>query len=236
MVKKKKICFLGYGEPSGELVGNGVVRVIKLQAKILRDRGYDVCFFHLFSIKEYKELNQFLIKNEIDLALWHMTSLKIKWWLHTPCPLVCLWHSTPNFTYENYASIFCKKYKVNSFVRNIFQSGFVNFFLIKMHALYNASMFVYVTACSDRMVLLSNKFIPRFVAAKFFPNKVLSISNMIESNGLKCFEKKKEVLFVGRLDNKTKKIDLLLHIWSKIESVAEDWILNICGDGKDRQK
>jgi glycosyltransferase involved in cell wall biosynthesis len=87
------------------------------------------------------------------------------------------------------------------------------------------------------MVLLSDKFMPIFFPSKLFPKKITAISNFISDGLIKqevdMSEKKREVLFVGRLDNKQKRIDLLLQIWSKVEGCANDWILNICGAGQD---
>ncbi|HPH63688.1 MAG TPA: glycosyltransferase [Paludibacteraceae bacterium] len=234
----ERICFLGYSEPDGQSFGNGVVRVIYNQARILRKRGYEVYFYHLFSSEEYKHLNTFLRENNIDLAFWHMTTLKVKRHIHLVCPLVCLWHSTPFFSYENYAEVFCKKYHVISWIRKILCCKWVNLCMIKVHSIYNALLFLYVTACSDKMVLLSKHFIPKFFAAKIYPQKVTSISNMLTVNAnavdMDLSKKKKEVLFVGRLDNKFKRVDLLLRIWAKVEKCHDDWILNICGDGEDR--
>lgn len=232
----KTICFLGYNEPDGKTFGNGVARVAFNQAKMLRERGYKVIFYHLFSKEEFQNLNAFLSDNSVDIALWHMTTLKIRRRLHTPCPLVCLWHNTPFMSSDNYAEGFCNKYHVGSFVRRVLCGKLVSAALSKMHDCFNALVFTYVTARSDKMVLLSEKFIPGFFAAKLFPKKVIAISNMVDaSNGEFCLEKKKhEVLFVGRLDNKQKRVDLLLKIWAKVENECKDWNLNVCGDGPDR--
>ena len=136
-----------------------------------------------------------------------MTSLKVKGRLHTPCPLICLWHSTPFFK------------------RNLF------------HGLFNGAMFTYITACADKMVLLSAGFVTRFFPAKIFPKKVVAIPNFLSDElihqEVDLGQKKKEVLFVGRLDNKVKRIDLLLRVWLKIEEAVDDWSLNICGEGGD---
>lgn len=203
----KRVAFLGYNEPDGKTFGNGVVRVIFNQAQMLKERGYEVLYYHLFSRAQYKGLNRFLKENAIDVAVWHMTSLKIKGRLHTPCPLICLWHSTPFFS------------------RNPF------------HGLFNGAMFTYVTACADKMVLLSKGFVTRFFPAKLVPKKVMAIPNFLSDElihqEVDFGKKKKEVLFVGRLDNKVKRIDLLLHVWSKIEETISDWSLNICGEGCD---
>ncbi len=47
-------------------------------------------------------------------------------------------------------------------------------------------------------------------------------------------EKKKEVLFVGRLTYADKRVDRLLRIWAEVSKQNPDWSLHIVGDGKDR--
>lgn len=49
--------------------------------------------------------------------------------------------------------------------------------------------------------------------------------------------KEKMILFCGRLENWSKRVDRLLRIWAMIqdEKIMEDWHLEILGDGEDRQ-
>lgn len=50
-------------------------------------------------------------------------------------------------------------------------------------------------------------------------------------------KKEKMILFCGRLENWSKRVDRLLRIWAMIqdEKMMEDWHLEILGDGEDRQ-
>lgn len=48
-----------------------------------------------------------------------------------------------------------------------------------------------------------------------------------------CYEKEKVVLFCGRFENWSKRIDRLLRIWAKVEPVLADWRLVLVGDGRD---
>lgn len=231
----KRIAFLGYNEPDGKIFGNGVVRVIYNQAQMLKNRGYEVFYYHLFSKEEYWGLNRFLEEKEIDVAVWHMTTLKFKGRIRTSCPLICLWHNTPVF--HNDTSVFCEKYKVKPFFARVLKTKLVNWLFVKSHDLFNVLAFTYITALADKMVLLSEKFIPAFFPAKLFPKKVVAISNFL-SDEIMNLEvdlsvKQKEVLYMGRLDNKQKRIDLLLKIWSKIEDSVSNWVLIICGGGQD---
>ncbi len=48
-----------------------------------------------------------------------------------------------------------------------------------------------------------------------------------------CYEKEKTVLFCGRFENWSKRIDRLLRIWAYVEPVLDGWRLVLVGDGRD---
>lgn len=227
-----RIAFLGYNEPDGKHFGNGVVRVIYNQAQMLKQRGHVVLYYHLFSKEQYRGLDGFLKENAIDVALWHMTTLKFKGRLHTPCPLICLWHNTPVFHQDTV--MVCEKYHVNGWLGKILKTRIINWLYIKLHDLYNVLAFTYITAKAEKMVLLSEKFMPVFFPAKLFPRKVTAISNFLDKSlldvSLDRSAKANEVLYVGRLENRQKRLDLLLKVWEKVEKVycVTNWKLNIC--------
>lgn len=50
------------------------------------------------------------------------------------------------------------------------------------------------------------------------------------------FKKKKEIIYVGRLDNRSKKVGRLIKVWSKVRKKYPDWNLTIVGDGPDRNQ
>lgn len=50
------------------------------------------------------------------------------------------------------------------------------------------------------------------------------------------FKKKKEIIYVGRLDNRSKKVGCLIKVWSKVGKKYPDWNLTIVGDGPDRNQ
>lgn len=209
-----KICFLGYSEPDGKTFENGVVRVVYNMAQLFRAHGYKVCFYHLFSREEYKGLNQYLLDNDVDLAIWHMTSLKFRGLISTPCPLICLWHSTPFFSSKNYSS---------------------KFFALA-HRMYNALAFTYLTGKANRLVVFSNGFKKDMLAWRFFPEKIIAIPNMNFEDSVEVAWEKKErrVAYVGRL-RAEKQVDKLLDVWAGLGDHAIDWTLDICGDGPDRE-
>lgn len=236
----KRIALLGYNEVKGDIFWNGVSRVVFNQTMMLRERGYEVICCNFFTRDEYKNLNHFLIEKKIDLAIWHMTTLKIKGRIHTPCPLICLWHNTPVAQLD--IDVFCVKYKIKLSIAWVLKTKAVRWILLKLKGLYTSLVYTYVTSCADKYVLLSENFKPLFFPAKIFPNKVTAIPNFLSKQLIEVEvdlkEKKNEVLFVGRMDNAQKRIDLLLHIWGKIEKkhFINNWTLNICGNGPDEEK
>jgi glycosyltransferase involved in cell wall biosynthesis len=56
----------------------------------------------------------------------------------------------------------------------------------------------------------------------------ITIEDSIESA-----EKKKEIIFVGRIDNQAKRVDRILSIWSLLENKFPDWKLILVGEGCD---
>lgn len=232
-----RIAFLGYPEPDGVHFGNGVARVIFNMAKAFRERGDIVIFYHLFSLEQYSGLNVFLINNQIDIAIWHMTSLKIKRPFNPPCPLICLWHSTPFF--QSNLTDFLDKHKIKPKFSKLLNNCLFNHLYSITHSIYNSLAFSYITAHADRMVLLSETFFKGFIPSKIYPHKVIAIPNFLSEIDIeashKSYDKKKEVLFVGRVGSKSKRIDLLLKIWAIVEREEQlrDWQLNICGGNNE---
>lgn len=62
---------------------------------------------------------------------------------------------------------------------------------------------------------------------------IYAIENAERVIGDVCYEKEKIVLFCGRFENWSKRIDRLLRIWAKVEPVLDGWRLVLVGDGRD---
>jgi len=95
---------------------------------------------------------------------------------------------------------------------------------------------------SDRYVLLSESFIPRMKEFAFLKDtgKIAVIPNPLtrqSADYIYAPEKKhKEILYVGRLENIQKRVDLTLDVWAQCCEKFSDWKLIIVGDGPDRKK
>ena len=72
---------------------------------------------------------------------------------------------------------------------------------------------------------------------KFAPDlrNVSAIANPNVYSDVNSCKKEKIVLYVGRIDNRAKRIQLLIKIWNQIEDKVKDWRLIIVGEGPDRE-
>ncbi len=91
---------------------------------------------------------------------------------------------------------------------------------------------------SDVVCLLSDSFKPIF--NEFVPgiddSKVVAITNPMPfaKSEIKMGEKKKQIIFVGRLCPVAKRPDRVLKAWERIYKNHPDWELIFVGDGQDR--
>ena len=64
-------------------------------------------------------------------------------------------------------------------------------------------------------------------------NHIYAIENPENPVDDVCLEKENVMLFCGRFENWSKRIDRLLRIWSKVQGAWPDWRLVLVGDGRD---
>lgn len=64
-------------------------------------------------------------------------------------------------------------------------------------------------------------------------DKLVVIPNSERQVGDVNFQKKKIVLYSGRMSHGDKRVDRLLKIWKKVSKLAPDWSLILVGDGPD---
>lgn len=87
---------------------------------------------------------------------------------------------------------------------------------------------------SDAIVCLSKHFVKQYkvLMGSLVKNRLFVIPNPYVSNAnKKNYEKKKQVLYCGRLEFGLKRVDRLIRIWEKTENLFPEWSLYIVGDG-----
>ncbi len=97
-------------------------------------------------------------------------------------------------------------------------------------------VYTHAVNASDAFVLLSEHSRHRLMGmlGKVDENKIVAISNPVtvdSKTGNGRPEKKKQLLFVGRIAFLAKRPDLLMHIWQRLYKEFPDWELLVLGDG-----
>ena len=89
---------------------------------------------------------------------------------------------------------------------------------------------------ASNYVVLDNSF-KRELEAKLYGGRLQSnivvVKNPLAETQAQQQVKEKMVLFVGRLIRCSKRVDRLLHIWKRLETLHSDWNLVLVGDGDD---
>jgi len=177
------------------------------------------------------------VEEKFDLAIHHAAQTFDDFQLEKfPCPLITIWHNDPANSLGAIGSLIAQKLHLNFFpIKNILSSRVGEKLCDATFHVYKQLGYFARILHSDRFVVLSDSFIPLVWASKIFPKKVIAIPNpaAFSSQTLDFSKKKRELLFVGRMENAAKRVDLLLKIWAKLESKFPDWSLRLVGDGND---
>lgn len=98
--------------------------------------------------------------------------------------------------------------------------------------------YAFLFKASDAVVLLSDKFRKDLKKVYPFPGKIFAISNpnSFSLNYVDYNKKKKEILFVGRLDSDQKRVDRLIKVWKLLFNKHIDWELIIVGVGAQEKE
>lgn len=176
---------------------------------LLQEYGIDVVLNHTCLSLQYSPVLKFI----------HNRGTKI----------VSVFHSSPFGVYGY------NKYKWLRELKNISLRNFFDLMIRYAFLLKYRKQFRMQATFSDRMVTLSDKFIPEylFFAGKQFQNKMTAIPNPVTADDLTRTVKENILLFVGRLSSE-KGLPHLLNIWAKLESDFPDWKLQILGDGAEK--
>lgn len=153
-------------------------------------------------------------------------------------------HSSPLAPIKNFSSVYLDKAsKLRcKFLLPLTNIKFVKALLLYLYKLKYQKHYKELCKNSDKVLLLSDKFIPEleFFVDGNYADKVDSIANpfsfAIDNISINLNEKKKEILYVGRVNFVEKRVDLLLRVWSTIFRQFPDWSLKIVGGGEGVEK
>lgn len=209
---------------------------------IMKERTHEkICYHKLdgFNMcrKNIKRLREILIneKTEIIINQWGLpfipTRVAVKAKKGLSIKYISVYHNDP---------------KTNARLKKIEEQFLQNLSILKrgilkikwyLFRLITGLSMHYVYKKSDIYVLLSKSFEVSFKKNAFLRNisKVIIISNplTIELKDINKLTKKKEILFVGRIENNQKRIDRILEVWYLLYPSYKDWKLVIVGEGED---
>ena len=110
--------------------------------------------------------------------------------------------------------------------------GVIYYYLVQYRALNNfeRSSLERIVSSSDRVVVLSEKYLSIF-NKEVLSDKYVAIPNPLNSIGVPSINKKKQILYVGRIEYGVKRFDRMLSIWRCVSKKHLDWELLVLGDG-----
>jgi len=235
----------------------GVERVTFTLANYFESRGYKVFFLGLtdcYSIKDKRQFflpdsssfisgrnivffRSFLVEKSINIVInqggTNPGMSKLAYYCNNEgVKLISVVHNSLLATIKNFSSAHKSKFeKIGiGWLLPITDNKIIKIILLKLYKLKYAKHYKLLCKNSDYVFLLSEKYKEELV---FFMDG-LSIDNVVGIPNPVSFDeikKKKEILYVGRINTSQKRIDLLLQIWSLLYDKYADWSLKIVGDG-----
>lgn len=154
------------------------------------------------------------------------------------CKTISVLHSNPMLNFEHLASeeLVLKDNSLKGFLKLI--ARFCLYPRIKRsYITYRREQFKFLFTNSDKVCLLSISHLEDF--EKYYKtydrDKVIAIPNPCSFKSQQS-GKKKQLLYVGRLEQGEKRPDRLLKIWKRLYKKFPDWEMVIVGDGKERER
>lgn len=243
----------------------GVGRVTDTLCKELQKRGYQVFYLNADWVaeerKKYKypapvtilpikniddaqcviSYRKYLTENKIDVVI-NQDALYVDFYNNVgdlPIKVISVIHSNPLMNYNHLLNDLLTL-RNNSLLERMKRIVRCLLYLRVKKQLkeYIDKRFGNIILSSDKILMLS----PYYVQS--LKNFGISVENKFDyvynPNSFplqtSLFKKKKEIIYVGRLDNRSKKVGRLIKVWSKVGKKYPDWNLTIVGDGPDRNQ
>lgn len=112
-------------------------------------------------------------------------------------------------------------------------------FLKTVRARHESARRRYICGAVDAYVVLSPRYLPlvRRLVGTRLAGKLRAIPNPVQADGFGAGSetRRKEVLFLGTLNAKTKGCDRILEVWARLERDFPDWSFRVVGDGVERK-
>lgn len=226
--------------------GNNVFLVSLYQKswELMDELSSNVSFIPLhyptINFDNIRRLHKIIVDNKIEIVInqWCLpltTTILLKCALFgTTAKLISVLHGSPNVNMR-LISVARKANTANAIKRSFLS------ILWKLVYLVTRIDLRIVYRLSDKYILLSDRFADVFKKMAWLRSstKLTSITNPITINVTKedlafVSDKKKKILYVGRMDLLNKNVDRIIKAWGKICNAYTDWVLVLVGDGPDK--
>lgn len=198
--------------------------------------------YPVISKKNIERLHLLVEKNGIDLIInqwglpFNTTMLCNKAIKGTKCKLISVLHGSPNTSKVIIKAQDKVKNAANPISRFFYKAvQYAKEEVIKASIRYNCGH-------NERYILLSNGFIRPLVdyARIKKTGNIIAIGNPVtipvDLTGFNIEQKKKQLLYVGRMDYENKRVNRIVEAWQDVYEDYPDWELVLVGDGPHKSK
>lgn len=225
------VTIVSFEQPHMELAGqlDGSVKIEKLDYPVISKKNIER--LHLLVEKD----NVDLIINQWGLP-FNTTMLCNKAIKGTKCKLISVLHGSPNTSKVIIKAQDKVKNAANPISRLFYKAAqYAKEEVIKASIRYNCGH-------NERYILLSNGFIRPLVdyARIKKTGNIIAIGNPVtipvDLTGFNIEQKKKQLLYVGRMDYENKRVNRIVEAWQDVYEDYPDWELVLVGDGPHKSK
>ena len=198
------------------------------------------------------EFRNYVINNKIDIVINQSGSFGVQKPIRNAlrglkCKYVVVHHFEPGWYKKTLEAISFQEIYRKASSLSKFMTPFLymeKLMLCRYRVFRNSRSYYNDYKKSDAVVLLSSNAIQQYKKYAFIlgETKFHVVHNMLSFNQYATDEdilrKKKSVIVVARLEEKTKRISLVLKAWQLIKEnpISKDWALTIIGEGVDKKK
>jgi len=189
-----------------------------------------------------KRLHQAIVDNKIDIVInqWGLpfksTMLCNKAIKGTNCKLISVLHGAPNIS----KVIIKAQDKVRNASNPVTKLSYKALLKAKEEVIKWSIR--YACKHNEKYIMLSRSFIKPLIeyARIKQTSNITAIGNPVtipvDLKGFNLNDKKKQILYVGRMDFENKRVNRIVEAWQDIAEKYEDWSLILVGDGPHKQK
>lgn len=177
--------------------------------EIIKSRHIDLIIYEGF----YENVNKFLQRWKQD----HKT------------PIISIYHSTPDLSViQHKDEIRDKGWK--RFIKQTF------FPVYRVYTKWRTGKFLSLPVTfSDRVVLLSPKFIPLYQKLTHSNYTPVAIGNFfVPDSTTSTIQRRKRIVYLGRIEESVKRLTRAIHIWERLAPDFPDWEFILVGEGSSK--